>query len=395
METSTPTINEDLITSKYLKENSKKDYKIILFGPHCSIYPQEILEQNYFIDSIILGEFEITMLEIVSGKNYELIDGIAYRRNNNIIINPKTKYIENLDDLPFPAWDKFNLKYYEDHLYHSPSMIIVASRGCPFQCTFCLWPNVMYGHKQRRRSPQNICDEIEVLIDRYNVKEIRFDDDTFALNKEWVIAICNEIIKRKLNKKIIWSCFGHFVQDNEEMYSSMAKAGCEMICFGLETASEKLLKYIKKNISLEKVKRVLAICRKYNIKSFVDFMIGFPYETKEDIEKSIKFAKEINPDLIQISKVVIYPGTEMYQQGIKENFLRYPNEWEKYNSEYLLISSPFLTPEELNKLYLKFWRSFYLRWSYILRNIYEIFTNPIELSRKMKGFISFVKRFLF
>lgn len=394
METSTPTIQEDLCTANFLKENVKYSFSLFLLGPHVSVFPMEILTANKYIDGIIIGEFENTILEIVKGKEYSSIDGLAFRKGNEIKVNPKTKYIENLDELPFPAWHKFKLEYYEDHLYYSPSMIMIPSRGCPFHCTFCLWPNTMYGHKQRLRTPQNICDEIEILIERYNIREIRFDDDTFALNKNWVISICEEIIKRKLNKKIIWSCFGHFAQDDEEMYKYMAYAGCEMICFGLETASEHLLRYIKKGINLNKVKKVIDTCKKYHIKTFVDFMIGFPYETKEDIEKSIEFAKIINPDFIQVSKVVIYPGTEMYNEGKQKKFLIYPEEWDKYNSEHLLIKNPNISEDELHSLYLKFWRRYYLRKDIILKNIIEIFKNPKEFKRKVKGIISFIKRFI-
>ncbi|MBL7073625.1 radical SAM protein [candidate division KSB1 bacterium] len=393
IETSTPTFIEDIDTVRYLK-NSIIDIKIALFGPHVSVFQKEIMEKYDFIDMIVIGEFEYSIKDISKQKDLSSIDGLIYRKNREIIVNPKTKMIEELDELPFPNRDKFTLKHYDDHLSLTPSMMMIASRGCPFQCSYCLWPQVMYGHRFRKRSPNNVCDEIGLLIDKHQIKEVKFDDDTFALDKNWVIEICNEIIRRNINKKIIWSCFGHITQNDDYMYQKMAEAGCELISFGVESGSKKILAQINKRIDIEKAQHTISICKNYGIRTYCDFMIGLPYETKKDIEKSIETAILLDPDIIQVSYVVPYPGTKMYDKARENDLLIYPEQWDKYASCEAIIRTSSISKEELEKMYYKFWKKFYIRPSYIVKTFRSAVSSKDEFIRKTKGFISFAKRFL-
>jgi radical SAM superfamily enzyme YgiQ (UPF0313 family) len=351
------------------------------------------MSQNPFIDGIIRGEFEYTIRDLSLKKEAGSIGGLTFRNEKNEVIeNAAGVPIENLDELPFPAWHKFDMKAYESHLYKSPSVMMITSRGCPFQCTYCLWPDVMYGHKQRYRSAENICDEMEALIDKFKVKEIRFDDDTFALNPNHVLSLCKEIVKRGINKKISWTCFGHIAQDNPQIYKAISGAGCFKIDFGVESGSPKVLKYMKKSLDPDKARKVVKICKDNGLLVYCDFMIGFPHETKKDIEMSIELARSLDCDYIQVSYVIPYPGTRMYDDGIREKFLIYPEKWEMYASCMPMINTGEIKPSETAKYYNLFWRRFYLRPKIIFRTLVRALTSYDELKRAVKGFLSFLKR---
>ncbi|MCB4790814.1 MAG: radical SAM protein [Elusimicrobia bacterium] len=393
VETSTPTIIQDLINARLIKEFAKS--KVFIFGTHATVFHKEIMDENRYLDGIIRGEFEYTIKELCLNNDLALLNGITYiDKGGAVKVNPERPLIENLDELPFPAWYLFDMKVYESHLYRSPSMMMITSRGCPFQCTYCLWPDLMYGHKQRYRSAKNICDEIEALINLYKVKEIRLDDDTFALNPGHVLGLCNELKKRGLNKKISWTCFGHIAQDDENIYKELASSGCFKIDFGVESGSPKVLKYMKKSIDPDKARKVVSLAKRAGLLVYCDFMIGFPHETKEDIEMSIELAGSLDCDYIQVSYVIPYPGTRMYNDGIKENFLLYPKDWEKYASCTAMINTGEISPEAIDKYYNLFWKKFYLRPKIIFRTLRRALTCYDEFKRALKGFISFTKRMI-
>jgi radical SAM superfamily enzyme YgiQ (UPF0313 family) len=253
---------------------------------------------------------------------------------------------------------------------------------------------VLYGHKQRRRSPENICDEIEQLIELYHIRHVRFDDDTFALNKQYVIACCDEMVKRDLHRKISWNCFGHISQPDPEMYRKMAEANCTKIAVGVESGSEKILQGMKKKIDVKKAKQTVQNCRKAGIEIYCDFMIGFPYETEEDIQQSIQLAIELDPDYIQVSFAVPYPGTNMYASGLENNYLKYPEEWERYASCEAMIDTGSISQQRLNELYREFWHRFYLRPSYILRTLQRSLASWDNFKKITGGTISFFNRFI-
>ena len=391
IETSTPTIEQDLKNALAVKKIL--NVKVFLFGTHATVYHRQILESNPGIDGIIRGEFEFTIKDISLGKELKNIDGLTYSDKNSVIqINQDRPFVVDLDEFPFPAWHCFDMKKYESHLYRSPSAMMITSRGCPFQCTYCLWPDVMYGHRQRFRSAENVCDEMETLIEKYGVKEIRFDDDTFALNPKHVLAICDEIEKRGINKKIQWTCFGHIAQDDEKLYRRLRRAGCFKIDFGVESGSPKILKYMKKSLNPAKARRVVKMCKAAGLQVYCDFMMGFPHETKEDIEMSIDLARSLDCDFIQVSFVVPYPGTRMFADGVRENFLIDPYNWESYAACAPKINTGEISPESLDKLYRLFWRKFYLRPGVIFRRLRKAIVSKDEFVRTWKGFISFLKR---
>jgi anaerobic magnesium-protoporphyrin IX monomethyl ester cyclase len=238
-----------------------------------------------------------------------------------------------------------------------------------------------------------VVDEMELLVNKYKVKEIRFDDDTFALKKSHVLDIADEIIRRNLHKKIRWACFGHASQDDPQIYAKIKEAGCFRIDFGIESGSQRILDSANKKLDLQKAKNTVKICKSAGLEVYCDFMIGFPDEEKEDVQKTLDLALEIDADFIQASYVIPYPGTRMYAEGIKNNFLIYPADWEKYNCQNTLIKTK-LSPEEIDRYYLLLWRKFYLRPKIVFRRFLSMFTSFNNFKRVLYGFKSFVERYL-
>lgn len=391
LESATPSIAQDLKNANRIK--SELGIKVFLMGVHPTIFHGKILKKNPGIDGIIRGEFEYTARDIAMGIAYNEILGLSYNSETGVKVNEDRPYIEDLDSLPFPAWHKFNWDKYESHLYVSPSMWIISSRGCPFKCSFCVWPDLMYGHKQRYRSAKNVVDEIETLINKYHVKEVRFDDDTFALRKSHVMDICDEIMKRGIHKKIRWACFGHASRDDIEMYSKLKEAGCFRVDFGIESGSPKIQEMVSKNLDIEKVKRTVSICKQVGLEVYCDFMIGFPFEDEQDIKKTINLALGLDTDLIQASFVIPYPGTRMYNEGIEKDYLIYPYEWEKYDCNHALIKTV-LTQKEVENYYFSLWKRYYLRPRIIFKKFMQMFKSWQDFKRVLFGFVSFAKRYL-
>lgn len=391
LETSTPTIAQDTANAVRIKKELGR--RVFLFGPHATVFHKELLEANPDIDGVLRGEFEYTMRDVSKGGPLDGVAGLTWRSPEGVKVNPDRPYIENLDELPFPAWHLFDWKVYESHLYASPSMWLITSRGCPFRCTFCVWPDLMCGHRQRYRSAKNVVDEIETLVERYHVKEVRFDDDTFALNKTHVAAIADEIVRRGLHKKIRWACFGHASQDDREIYRKIKEAGCFRIDYGIESGSQRVLDSVQKTLDLEKAKRTVAIAREEGLDVYCDFIMGFPGETREDLEQTTRLAMEMDSDFIQVSYIVPYPGTRMYAEGLEKGFLLYPGKWEMYNSCQPMVRAG-VEQAVVDRYYIGLWRKFYLRPKIIFRNLRRMLSSPADFKRVAYGFLSFFQRYL-
>ncbi|MFA6455166.1 MAG: radical SAM protein, partial [Patescibacteria group bacterium] len=243
LQTSTPSINLDLTVARALKQKNSKA-KIALVGSHPTIFDIEILTDHAYVDLILRGEYDYTIrdvaLAIENNRDFQEIKGITFISGGKIIRNENADYIKNLDDLPYPARHFLPVdKYFEPLFIGRPTLRLVTSRGCPFQCTFCVWPQMMYGRFFRERDPIKVVDEIEFLKNEYKIKEYYFDDDTFTINPSRVGEICDEIISRKIN--LPFDCLGRVDTVTEEMLRKMARAGCRVIRYGVESSSPVIL----------------------------------------------------------------------------------------------------------------------------------------------------------
>ncbi len=356
--------------------------KVVLGGVHPTALPERTLKETG-ADFIVMAEGEITFYELVKGikeKNLqpEKIDGLCFRdKNGQIKKNRPRKYIQNLDDLPFPDRDNFNLnKYYSaptkkvsDEKMVTP---ILTSRGCAFKCVHCI-SYVLWQQKVRFRSVENILAEIEKCVNKYGVREFNVLDDTFTLKKERLMKICQAIIDRSL--KIYWVCFSRVNTIDEEMARIMYKAGCRKISFGLESGSQKVLDLMQKNATVEMGRKAVEIIRKCGIQAHGSFMFGNLGETKETIEETIKFAKSLDLDNATFFITAPLPGTYLYQVALKKGSVTESTKWEEFapltNAKPILVQDD-LTEEELIRYQKRAFREFYLRPEYIIHKLKQM-----------------------
>jgi anaerobic magnesium-protoporphyrin IX monomethyl ester cyclase len=372
MQTSTPSINLDLETAKYLKEKNK-NIKIAFVGTHPTALDQEILRKNPFLDLVLRGEYDYTVLEVAlalkNKKSFEKIKGITYRQGEKIIRNENREYIMDLDKLPWPARHFLPIeKYFEPIFIGQPTLRIITSRGCPFQCKFCLWPQLMHGRMFRTRDPIKVVDEIEHLKEKYKIKEYYFDDDTFTVNPKRVEKICDEIIKRKIN--LPFDCLARVDTVNSNLLKKMKEAGCYVIRYGVESSSPEILKNIRKQITPEQIKIAFQETKKARIKTHATVMFGLPGETKETIKETIRFVLKLDPDYAQFPVAVPYPGTEFYNFVKEKGWLK-SNDWGDFEGGKAVVEYPNLNRQEIEKASKTAYKKFYLRSKYIFKKIKE------------------------
>ncbi len=314
--------------AKLVKQNSKA--LVVFGGAHSSANPYSVLK-NKEVDMIVKGEGEIVFSEIAKNyknKNKNSIPGtIIRKRNNKMKINKPAGYIKNLDEIPFPARHLLPMEKYLNHPHNSIANMrkftteVITSRGCPFNCIFCSIHTV-WGRKWRARSAKNVVDELEHLHEKYGIKEFRFFDDNMTWDKKRIIEICDEIIKRKLDIKWDTPNGVAIATLNEEVLRKMKRAGYYKIVMGIESGSENTLKFMRKPVSLKHAKKIIELCNKIGIWTWSTFVIGFPDETKEDIQKTIDFAKKSGLNFATFYIAQPYPGTEMYDIYEKKGLLK-------------------------------------------------------------------------
>jgi len=309
-----------------------KNIIIIMGGHHPNLMGGKILE-NLEIDLCVRGEGEITIIELLRAiENNDINDtiaGISFRKNNAIIDNPKRGFIENLDDLCFPhQYAGEVLKDY--NLYPKRAFIsIIATRGCPNNCTFCSSRN-LWGRRVRFRSPDNIVKEINSLRE-LGVQRIMFQDDTFGVNKKFIKDLCLEI-KTKCHG-IRWGCQTHVNLVDEENISLMKEAGCDYISLGVESGNDQILKEIRKNITIEEAQSAAKIIKKHGIRLSVNFMVGFPQETSKSLHDTLRAIRSINADSIVYSTFTPYPGTELFDLCRKNGLVKDDYDISLYNHQ--------------------------------------------------------------
>jgi magnesium-protoporphyrin IX monomethyl ester (oxidative) cyclase len=343
-----------------------KKVVVVVGGAHTSANPAYVLRNNN-IDIAVIGEGEEAMLEIAEkysrGKSLDSIKGTAVRKNKNIKINQPRQYIQNLDNLK-PSWHLLDMPLYFNHPDNSsvtlrqPSIDIITSRGCPGNCVFCSIHTV-WGRCWRGRSVKNVVDELEFLFKKYNVRQFRIQDDNLTLDRKRILGICSEIIKRNLdirwdtpNGIAIWTL-------DKEVLRMMRKAGCYRITFGIESGSKRSQEYVRKIVDMGKIKDLIDYCHKIGIWVCSTFIIGFPYETKEDIEETKRFIlnSKINFPFVYIAQP--YPGTDMYNDFKKENLLDSVHATSNIgNSRYNTLN---FTNKELNRIRSNIYKRFYLK----------------------------------
>lgn len=361
-------------TVKLVKEVNEKII-VVLGGPHAHLYPEETISLEG-VDYVIKGEGEIPFSNLLNSleKNEDLsgIAGLTYMKDGQLINNPVSDLIEDLDSLPFPdrtilPVEKYNSILGGGHIVTT----MFTSRGCPFQCAFCDRPHL--GKKFRARSAKSVVDEMEECL-RYGIEEILIYDDTFTVDQKRVIDICDEIMERGLD--FVWDIRARVDTVNEEVLKKLKKAGCARIHFGVEAGTDRILKVLNKGITLEQVRKAFKTANRLGLETLAYFMVGAPTETREDIEETIKLAREIKPDYAHITILTPYPATSLYLQALKEGVIK-DDYWREFvrNPEKGVITRYWekeFSREELFGFLNKFYKSFYGRPSYMLKQLFKI-----------------------
>jgi anaerobic magnesium-protoporphyrin IX monomethyl ester cyclase len=402
IETSTPSIDNDIRILERLKKETGAF--CLLVGTHVSALPEETIKKSIKIDAIARREYDYIVrdLAIALRDNLDLstVKGITYRKDEHILNNPDMAPIENLDELPFVSkiYKKhLNVKKYFYAAARYPMVMIITGRGCPFQCFFCNYPQVFSGHRYRLRSAENVVDEFEYITKNLSkVKDIAIEDDTLTADLERVKKICKLIIERGIHKKIKWYANVRVNLDYESMVL-MKQAGCRLLIAGYESGVQEILNSAKKGITIDQSREFAKNAKKAGILVHGCFILGLPGETRETIQKTIKFAKELAPDTAQFFPLMPYPGTEAYNWAKEKGYLA-TEEYEKWLIEggqhNTVIDLPGLSAKEIVKECIKARKSFYLRPNYIAYKAKQMVTKPEEIKRTLKSAKSFFKHLL-
>ncbi|MEK7064536.1 MAG: radical SAM protein [Patescibacteria group bacterium] len=371
-----------LDVARLAKEVSKKII-VVLGGAHVSIDPKKtVMEKN--VDVVVNGEGEVTFLNLLralEGKSaLSKVTGIAFRQGKKGVMTPPTPIVPDLDSLPFPARHLLPMeKYQSEHDPYNmrqPLTPIVTSRGCPAKCVYCSIHSI-WGFGWRGRSPKNVVDELELLQKEYGIREVSLQDDSASLNKKRMAGICDEIINRKID--IRWTTpngIAHWTLD-KPLLEKMKKAGCYRITFGIESGNEEQRRWIGKPYSLAQAKELTQYANKLGFWTLATNIIGFPYETKDQMQDTINFAINSDVDFALFFRLGPRPGTPVYDVFKKEGWL--PKDERVLFSESVACDTKYVKGHELydiqNKAYSRFFKKRFLS-----------FLNPMRIMRKIRSF---------
>ena len=363
----TPTLQHDLEALKIAKE-VLPDVVTFAKGAAFLTLSNEVMRDCDALDVIIFGEAEETLRELLEGKNKSEILGIYYRENGEIKFTGQRPFIENLDEIPFPARHLVDNSIYRRPDNNKVQAVVKVSRGCPFHCFFCLATPVS-GARVRKRSPENIVAEIRECVEKYGITNFVFWSDIFNIDRDWTISLCNAIIESGL--KITWSANTRADTADFEMAKIMYKSGCRLVSVGVESGSQYMLDKIGKKIKLDDVRRTVSIFKKAKIRIYNYFVIGLPWETEETIEETIRFAIELNSDFISFYTATPLPGSRFYDYA-KENNL-FDKETSFENAYYYpAVNTHTLSRDRVFELHKSAVKRFYLRPRYILKMLLKI-----------------------
>jgi hopanoid biosynthesis associated radical SAM protein HpnJ len=389
--TSTVGFERDLHLIRRMKE-AKPGLKVAFVGPPVQVQPTESLMASEDIDFVVRGEFDYAVVEFAQRKPPQEISSISYRRDGQVIHNPSRPALvtEELDRLPFATEvykrDLVIENYNVPFLLH-PFIALYTSRGCPALCTFCLWPQTLSGHAWRVRSAENVAQEIRQALKAFpQVKEFFFDDDTFNIRKERVLELCAKF--KPIGFR--WSCTARVHSDYETL-KAMAEAGARLLIVGFESGDPTILKNIKKGASLEMARRFVKNCKELGIAVHGDFIIGLPGETKDSIQRTIDFAKELDTETIQVSIAHAFPGTELYDYARRNNFLGSEALVDAQGHQLPHLGYPGLGHEEMMAAVNRFYDSYYFRPRVVWRIVRNALRNSDERKRLYREAVEFLR----
>ena len=391
--TSTPSLKNDSKVAEAIKKN-RPETKIGFIGAHAAVLPTETLKASPAIDWVGRKEFDFTCKEVAEDRPIETIAGLSYRNGEGKIVhNPEREMITNMDSLPWVA-DVYKRdleieKYFIGYLLH-PYVSMYTGRGCPAQCTFCLWPQTIGGHKYRVRSAENVANEMAYMKKIFpQVKEFFFDDDTFTAN----LPRAREIAKKLAPLGVTWSCNSRANIDYDTI-KSFKDSGLRLFLVGYESGNEDILKRIKKGVTTEEMRNFTKSCHKAGVVIHGTFILGLPVETRQTIENTINFAKELDVFSLQVSLAAPYPGTELYEMARQNGWFVKKDKTDLVEGDGFQQSTleyPELSKDEIFESVDRFYRTYYLRPKPILRIIKTMLEDKDVCVRRLREGYEFFK----
>lgn len=341
-------------------------------GPHVTFYDEETLRECPSIDFVVRGEGEQTALEIAAcikdGGKISKVHGITLRKNGEVFRTPDRALIQDLDKLPYPAYHLFPMDKYR--IFGKKIMPIITSRGCPFQCSFCVTSR-MVGRKFRARSPESVVNELEWLKSEHEADAFCFYDDALTLDKNRIIKICNMIKERKIG--VPWDCQTRVDQISLEVLRGMADAGCQLVSFGVESGSNKILSRIGKGTTVEQNKEAVLLAKRVGLLVAVSIIMGYPGETVETLKETLKFIWETKPDDAYLCFATPYPGTEL-RRMLNDLGWEMSKDWTKYDTLTPVFENPEVSNEYMihirENFYNKFYSPLYIFSHFVKNNLY-------------------------
>jgi hopanoid biosynthesis associated radical SAM protein HpnJ len=394
MHTSTPSLKNDVECARVLKEQNP-DVQIGFIGAHVAVLPDQTLRDAPVLDFVCRHEFDYTCKELAEGKPYDEIKGLTYRDKNRVIQRTEDReLVPDWDAMPsvLPTYhrDLTIENYFIGYLLH-PYISFYTGRGCPAKCTFCLWPQTIGGHQYRTKSPAAVIREMEEgkALFGSKVREWMFDDDTFTIDRKRAVEISHGLKKLKMT----WSCNARAHVDYDTL-KQLRDNGLRLLLVGFESGNQEILNRIKKGIKLDMAREFMANCNKLGIKVHGTFIIGLPIETQETIEETIRFAQELDPHTIQVSIAAPYPGTELYDQAIKNKWMDNSVLLSGSGIQTSALRYEHLSPDEIEDAVERMYRRFYFRYKPILRIVREMATDrhmAVRRLREGQEFFSYLK----
>ena len=337
----------------------------VLGGSHGTFWDENALNEYPSLDIVVRREGEQTFIELLerlqTQSGLSSLLGITYRNKDKITRNADRPFIEDLDSLPFPAHHLLPL----ENLKHNGKILfpLISSRGCVYWCDFCSTVR-MFGRGYRMRSAKKVVDEMQFVHDKYGVDQVTFYDDAFTVDRDRVVKICDELHARKLH--MIWDCGTRVDMVDRELMKIMRDAGCIAVWLGVESGSEAILEAMNKSIKLNQTRLAYKTAHDVGLMTIANVVLGFPGETEQTARETIRFVKELDPDDVGFYVATPYPGTPMYEQVVKNGWLRV-TDFDKYDTATPTFETPQLSMERIRQIRYKAYQQFYLRPSYVFK----------------------------
>ncbi|MCM2267579.1 MAG: B12-binding domain-containing radical SAM protein [Elusimicrobiales bacterium] len=373
--------------------------QVIFGGVQPSTLPRLLMKETA-VDFAVQGEGEVTAAELVlalkAGAAPSSVAGLFYKKDGAAVFTGERPLIEDLDSLPFPAYDLMPMGRYtlpaSRRMTSAPAASIVTSRGCPYGCYFCSHNGIFRG-KVRFRSARNVLDEMKLLVRDYGVGEFLVWDDSFLMRGDRALELCR-LIKEEL-PGITWSCSSRADHMTPALAAALRAAGCRLVLFGVESGSEKILASINKGTRPEQVRAAVKACRENGLMSFCSFVIGTPDETEETVRETRRFAMELNPDFVIFCIFAPLPGSHFFSEFVKDSRLDPDRiDWDSYinlmSSRPPLVAAGNLSKERLTQLQKELFRAFYFRPSYVWRRL-KLLRSPQQFYQNLRGLKTLIK----